>query len=105
MTDEYQIEIPQSFLALFVEPGRQKLNASREHIAQRYELCEDMANLLTETASNMQFSLGITEGDVLDRMHRGLTAEAAVVSAVEARWVLCRLAELLGWNASGIVQR
>ena len=101
MTEEYQIEIPQSFLALFVEPGRQKPNASREHIAQRYELCEDMANLLTETASNMQFSLGITESDVLERMHRGLTGESAVVSDVEARWVLCRLAELLGWAFPG----
>jgi hypothetical protein len=98
MSDDYQIEIPQSFLALFVEPGRQKLNAPREHIAQRYELCEDMANLLTETASNMQFTLGITEGDVVERMHRGLTGEAAVVTEMEAHWVLCRLAELLGWT-------
>jgi hypothetical protein len=97
MTDEYQIEIPQSFLTLFVEPGRQKLNASREHIAQRYELCEDMANLLTETAGNMQFSLGIAENDVLKRIHCGLTGEAAVVTEVEARWVLCRVAELMGW--------
>lgn len=97
MTDDYQIDIPQSFLTLFVEPGRHKFNASREHIAHRYELCEDMATLLTGTAGNMQFSLGITENDVLERIHRGLTGESAVVTEPEARWVLCRVAELLGW--------
>lgn len=43
MSDEYQIEIPQSFMALFVDPGRQKPNASRSVVADRYELCEDMA--------------------------------------------------------------
>jgi hypothetical protein len=98
MPDEYQIEIPQSFMALFVEPGRQKPNASREVVAARYELCEDMATMLTETARNMQFSLGITEHDVVERMHRGLIGEAAVVSPPEAVWVVHRLSELLGWE-------
>ena len=98
MSDEYQIEIPQSFMALFVEPGRQKPNASREVVAARYELCEDMATMLTETARNMQFSLGITEHDVVERMHRGLIGEGAVVTPPEAVWVVRRLAELLGWE-------
>lgn len=98
MSEEYQIEIPQSFLALFVDPGRQKLNASREVVASRYELCEDMACLLTETAKNMQFSLGITEHDVLERVHRGLIGEDAVITSPEAVWVVHRLAELLSWT-------
>ena len=98
MSDEYQIEIPQSFMALFVEPGRQKPNASREVIAERYELCEDMATMLTETANTMLFSLGITENDVLVRVHRGLIGEGAVVTPSEAVWVVHRLAELLGWS-------
>jgi hypothetical protein len=97
MSDEYQIEIPPTFIALFVEPGRQKLNASRAQVAERYELCEDMANLLTETASNMLFSLGLTERDVLERCQRGLLAQDAIVTAIEAAWVLRRLAELLDW--------
>jgi len=98
MSDEYQIEIPQSFMALFVDPGRQKPNASREVVAGRYELCEDMASMLTETAKNMLFSLGITERDVLERVHRGLVGEGAVVTQPEAVWVVHRLAELLDWS-------
>lgn len=43
--DANQINIPQSFIALFVEPGRQKPSASRAVVAQRYELCEDLANI------------------------------------------------------------
>ena len=41
MSDDYQIEIPPSFLSLHVDAGRQKPNATREVIAARYELCED----------------------------------------------------------------
>jgi len=97
MSDDNQIEIPPSFIALFLDPGRTKPNAPHELIAQRYELCEDMACLLTETAKNMQFSLGITEGDVLQRCRQGLRAEGSVFSEQEAEWVIRRLAELLGW--------
>jgi len=97
MSDDYQIEIPPSFMALYVDKGRQKLNVSRDALTARYELCEDMANLLTETARTMLFSLGITEHDVLERVQRGLGGDAAVVSEPEAAWVLRRLAELLSW--------
>lgn len=98
MSDEYQIEIPQSFMALFVDPGRQKPNASREVVAGRYELCEDMASMLTETARNMEFNIGITERDVLVRVQRGLISDGAVVTSQESVWVVHRLAELLGWQ-------
>ncbi len=53
--------------ALFVPPGRLRPTETREHIAQRYELCEDMAQMLTETAQTKRFELGITEADVLKR--------------------------------------
>jgi hypothetical protein len=97
MTDESQIEIPPSFIALFVEPGRIKPSASRREIGERYEFCEDLATLLTETARTMLFDLGVTEADVLERCHRGLRSGAAGVGAREAGWVVCRLAELLDW--------
>ena len=84
-------------MALYVLPGRQKLSLPRDELAARYELCEDLANLLTEKAANMQFTLGITEELVLQQCELGLLAEPAVVSPVEARWVVCRLAELLNW--------
>lgn len=97
MSSDSQIVIPPSFIALFVPPGRIKPTESREFIAERHELCEDMAQMLMEPAQLQLFSLGITEHDVLERMHAGLLGDAAVVSEAEAQWVVCRLAELLDW--------
>lgn len=99
MSDEPQIEIPPSFLALYLAPGRQKPSLPRDELAARYELCEDMAQMLTETARQMEFSLGITEADVLSRCLQGLRVEPVVVSEAESVWVVWRLAELLGWPA------
>ena len=98
MSEDNQVEIPQSFIALFIEPGRSKPAATRFFIAERYELCEDMANLLTQTAQEMLHGLGITEGDVLQRCYQGLTVEGAVVNPLEAEWVVRRLAELSAWT-------
>jgi hypothetical protein len=97
MSEESQIEVPPSFIALFVPPGRIRPTASREHIRQRYELCEDLASMLVDTAQTKLWELGITESDVLARIHTGLLAGAGGVQASEAQWVMCRLAELLGW--------
>lgn len=97
MSDENQILIPPSFIALFVPPGRIKPTESREHIAERYDLCEDLATLLVEHAKAMQFDLGIAESDVLERSLAGLQTEQAGVTLAEAGWVVRRLAELLDW--------
>lgn len=98
MSDESQIVVPPSFVALFIEPGRSRPNASRQEIAARHEHCEDLANLLTEHASTKLWELGVTEDIVLERIHRGLLAGDTALPAAEARWVICRLAELLGWE-------
>lgn len=97
MSDESQIVVPPSFVALFVPAGRSKPTAAREHIAARHEFCEDLASMLTDTAATQQWQLGVTEADVLQRVHQGLRVDADLVSAAEAQWVLCRLAELLNW--------
>ena len=97
MYEEYQIEIPPSFMALFIDPGRQKPNASRDVVAGRYELCEDMATMLMETAKDKLLSLGIAEEDVLAQCLAALTGAGAVVTEPEAGWVVRRLAELLEW--------
>jgi len=97
MSDDSQLTIPRPFIELFIPEGRIKPTESRETIAARYELCEDMAQMLTEHASARLFELGITEAMVLDRVHRGLLVEGSVVAESEAGWVICRLAELLGW--------
>lgn len=99
MSEESQIVVPASFVALFLVPGRWRPNAPREHILARYEHCEDLATLLTEHARTRLWELGIAESDVLERIRRGLDAEGSGVSGPEAGWVVRRLAELLGWEA------
>ena len=97
MDSTHQIEIPQSFVQLFVPPGRIKPTLGWAEMAGRYELCEDMAQLLTEQASTQQFQLGLTEDQALERCLQGLLATTGVLTEAEARWVICRLAELLNW--------
>ena len=101
MTDHQFIAIPPSFAALYMTPGRSKPSLNFEAMSARHELCEDMANMLTEHAKVVLFDLGITEADVLQRCELGLVTEASVVSPMEARWVIRRLAELLGWDDPG----
>lgn len=97
MDEGNQILIPPSFSALSVPPGKIKPTLGAREMAARYELCEDMAQLLTEQAANQQFQLGITEALALERCLQGLLATPEVLSEAEARWVVCRLAELLNW--------
>jgi hypothetical protein len=97
MSDENQILIPQSFMALFLDAARGKPAATREHVESRYELCEDMACLLAEPAQAMAFDQGVGEAEVLLRCRQGLIGEAAPFSENEAGWVISRLAELLDW--------
>jgi len=110
MSDTNQTLVPRSFIELFIPPGKVKPTQSQAAISQRHEFCDDLAQMLTEHASTLLFDLGVTEDDVLERVHRGLlTGEAAgdaVVSADEAWWVVHRLAELLGWpDPEGVVLR
>ncbi|HEY0818349.1 MAG TPA: ATPase with chaperone activity [Rhizobacter sp.] len=97
--DENQIEVPPSFVALFVPEGRIRPTAPWREIRERYEYCEDLANMLTETASTQLWQLGVAESDVLARIGQGLRGGQAGVDEAEAQWVLRRLAELLGWRA------
>ncbi len=97
--DESQIVVPESFIALYREPGRVKLSAPRAEIAQRHEFCDDLAQMLMERAQTLLWQLGVTESDVLERVRRGLQGEDSVVNEAEAQWVVTRLAELLDWPA------
>ena len=97
MDDANQIHIPDSFLALFAARGGYRLTEPLDHVRARYELCEDLAQALTEQARLTQFQLGITEQDVLEKMQQALTQEGSPVPPREAQWVVRRLAELLDW--------
>jgi hypothetical protein len=72
MGEDSQFIVPASFIALYTAPGRPRPWAPREEIAQRYDFCEDLAQMLTEPARNQHWELGITETDVLERIGRGL---------------------------------
>jgi hypothetical protein len=97
MYEENQSFMPESFMALYVKPHQYKPSLSREDLTKRYELCEDLANMLVDTASTQQFQLGITEADALEKCWQGLSIQTDLVNELESFWVVCRLAELLGW--------
>lgn len=102
MNDDSQILIPDSFVALYLNPGRSKPTVPRDELAARYELCEDLAQAMVEHARTMLFGQGISEDEVLSRCHRALVGEDPVVTAPEATWVVRRLAELLDWECPSL---
>jgi hypothetical protein len=97
MNDPSQIEIPKSFIDLFMRAGSVKPTQSHSVVAARYEMCEDMAQMLVDPARTRLIELGVTEQDVLERMHRGLVVAESAFGADEAAWIVRRLAELLDW--------
>lgn len=98
MSDESQVVIPSSFVELFTVEGRLRASSPREHIAAQYELCEDLAHVLTEQAKDRAAELGVTIDDVLERIQTGLRSHEAAFSQQEAEWVMRRVAELLEWG-------
>ena len=97
MSPDNQIVIPPSFIAVYTDPGKHKPREPWAHVAQRYELCEDMAQMLTTHASEMQLRSDAPSGQVLEQCLQGLSGPEAPVAPEEARWVVSRLAELLQW--------
>lgn len=99
MSDDYQIDIPPSFFALYADPRRPyRLREPIGAVRTRYEVCEDLATHLVEHARILAHVEVPSEDEVLLRIHAGLCSADAGVSAEEARWVVTRLAELLGWR-------
>lgn len=99
MSVDNQIEIPQSFMRMYVNPGASRPNATHEVVLARYEQCEDMACMLAEQAQALSIRENLTEREVLERCHQGLLADTSDFTARESVWVILRLAELLGWPA------
>ncbi len=95
MTPERQIYIPASFIELYRNSSGLHPKASRLWIEQRYELCEDLAQLLHEKIKDKVWQLGITEGDALERVIRGLGQLDLSLSDPEIQWVTRRIKELL----------
>jgi len=102
MQDDHQIFLPPSFTALYSDT-RGRLRATAAQLCARYELCEDLAQHLTEHCRGIHVEIGVDEQEVLQRCEQGLVSPDGVVSAAEAQWVVTRLAELLGWPHPGLV--
>jgi len=101
MTDDAgsQILIPDAFRALYTD-RRGRLTVAREELAARAELCEDLAQQLQDTARQLHFDLGVSEDAVLDRLHDTLAHPDAGLREAELPWLIGRIGELLGWEAS-----
>ena len=99
MSHSNQQFIPSSFTDLFKDPSRPYAKASEpfEVILERYDLCEDMAQMLFQPALNMMGSTNIVESDVIERTFKGLLVNPEIVNAAEAQWIVQRLCELLNW--------
>lgn len=98
MGEDSQVTVPPAFVALYVEPGRLKPWLPRLEIAQRHELCEDLATSLTDRALRLVWDAHAGEAEVLASIHRGLAEPTSGLCAPEAEWVTRRVAELLNWT-------
>jgi hypothetical protein len=98
MDDYNQIEVPPSFLALFTSPGGHRLLQPMNTVRERYELCEDLAQLSAEQAEVARFKSGGSERETLERMALALSQSDTGLQPPEVAWVVTRLAELLGWE-------
>ena len=98
MTDESQVVVPPSFVALFIPPRQTRPTESRGTIAARYELCEDLALSLLEHPL-LRVEDEADRGHAVVRILEALVADDAVVSRREAEWVVARLEELLRHGA------
>lgn len=97
MSDDYQIDIPPSFFAVFTD-ARQRLSEPIAVVRARYEVCEDLATHLVQHAQVLHHVEVPSEDEILRRIHAGLATTDAGVSGAEAQWIVRRLAELLGWQ-------
>ncbi len=97
MDDGNQRQVPEAFVRLYVPPGRIKPTLPWAELLERHELCEDLAQMLGETARAQLHDQGITEADVLERIRAGLAATDLGLTEGEIDWVTSRLAETLDW--------
>lgn len=96
MSDDNQTLVPASFQALYRDARGRWTRPPRE-VAERCELCEDLAQHLTDHCRGIHVDIGADTAEVLDRCMSGLLQPESGVSSDEARWVVTRLAELLNW--------
>jgi len=92
-----QRTVPEAFAKLHTAVGRVRPNLPRDELLHRHELCEDLAQMLSDTARATMHDLGITEADVLNTMRKAIPGTDLDLSEGETEWVIGRIAELQGW--------
>jgi hypothetical protein len=101
VSEDNQAFVPPSFQALYRD-ARGRWTLPLRDVAARCELCEDLAQHLTEHCRGVHVDIGADAQDVLGRCLQGLLQPESGVSPEEARWVVTRLAELLNWPHPGL---
>jgi hypothetical protein len=97
LDDGNQRQVPEAFTRLYVLPGRIKPTLPWSELLERHELCEDLAQMLADTARAQLHALGVTEADVLNKIRASLPTTDLGLTDGETGWVIGRLAETLGW--------
>jgi hypothetical protein len=93
-----QLFVADSFQAMYLDKaGRSTL--SREALHARHELCEDLAQSLSEVCLDLQSRNDIGLPAAIEQCHAGLVGSDSGVSQAEAGWVTHRIAELLQQGA------
>jgi hypothetical protein len=95
MTQDRQIVVPASFIALYTPAGKARPTVAREWLEDRHDLCEDFATLLASQVKEKVWTLGITQEDALERVARALETPPLEMNHAESTWVMTRLHEIL----------
>ena len=78
MNEHSQILVPEAFADIYrSRPGSARSLLPLAEVAARHELCEDLAQAMTEPARTMLFGAHLAEDEVLRRCLAGLRAEGA----------------------------
>ena len=101
MSEGSQIYVAPSFQALYRDT-RGRWTEAVQVVAERHELCEDLAQHLTTHCQSVHIEVGADTQEVLERCLQGLLTPDAGVTKAEAQWVVTRLAELLNWPHPGL---
>jgi hypothetical protein len=105
MDEANQVEPPPSFVALFLSTDGSRLTRPAPEVIARYELCEDLAQTLSERAATLLATSSGSESEVIKRVRQGLDADRQAVTSTESDWVVQRLVELLGWRCGDVPRR
>ena len=102
MSNTCQVEIPMSFQVLYGGHGLHSRYASRDFVANRHQLCEEMTAMLTEMAEQMLSEQSMSQVAVLNSCRRSLYQRGSVFTANETVWIVCSLKERLEWQSSSV---